>query len=228
MITAHTGSQGLIGLSDSMSREARAIGKPVITVYPSSYTSCAVGPFRILPLLPHWVPMGRGRGGRDALESTFSFFLASSLRAHCPYQPVAGDTAGVVSPCQRRRPHPRLGARSLQSGSPRQRGSSWLLCACVRVCASALQLMPIGAPRLETAAGHRVLRWLAAGQREAAVARVSWKHGPGGLEGVRAVSVRLQDSKVRGRQEQEGGAALPGVAAHHPVVLTHVSSWAPF
>lgn len=119
MITAHTGSQGLIGLSDSMSREARAIGKPVITVYPSSYTSCAVGPFRILPLLPHWVPMGRGRGGRDALESTFSFFLASSLRAHCPYQPVAGDTAGVVSPCQRRRPHPRLGARC----SPALRGS---------------------------------------------------------------------------------------------------------
>lgn len=89
--------------------------------------------------------------------------------------------------------------------------------------------MPFGAARPGTAAAQRTQSArLAAGQREAAAARVSWRHGPGGLEGVRAVSVRLQDSKVRGRQEQEGGAALPGVAAHHPVVLAHVSSWALF
>jgi hypothetical protein len=164
--------------------------------------------------------VGGGRGGRDALESTFPFFLASAHSQWLEAQPGGVTVSAEAASSQ--------AGRSPQSGSPRQQdppGRAVLAPGSARLLSSSCPLEPRAPGLRQRTQSAR----LAAGQREAAaVAKVSWRHGPGGLEGVRVVSVRLQDSKVRGRQEQEGGAALPGAAAHHPVVLTHVSSWALF
>lgn len=148
---------GPIHLPDSMSSEARTTGKTVITVYPSSFTSCTVGPFRILPLFPHGVPFERVPWEEVGAGETP--WKAPSPSSSPPHTASGWRHSPVVSPCQRRRPHPRLGARRSQA----LRGSRILLAALcsrpgLRVCSPAHALWS-RAPR-DCGSAHRVLGWL--------------------------------------------------------------------
>lgn len=178
-----------------MSSEARAIWEPVITsdcLYLSSYTSCALGPSRILPLFPHPVPLERVPweevGAGETPWKAPSLFPRLRTRCARPCGPVAG---GTVRWCHRVSGGGRIPGWALAAVRlPAAAGSSRRPGARARVCAPALRLTPFGAARPGLRQRTQSAR-LAAGRQEAEAAGVSRRYGPGGLEGVRPVAVRL-------------------------------------